>query len=245
MTSDKRTAGDLANSHAEYNPREATQDDLNRLRQTLEYYGDLSGIVLNIRTDTIVGGHQRQKLLNPAWKIDKKPHTDKTGTVAIGYVDTPEFGRLNYREVDWDLKKEMGANLAANEGAGDWVFSKRLDMLEELDTGGFDMNLTGHSPEQLERLFTWTQDDDARLSSLFKKDEAGDDSDDDGSGSGDGADSTDNSGGDVPGGEQLTVVKVNLTIEQRDWLDNFYEEKGLKSRSDGLRYVLQSFRGAI
>jgi len=67
------------------------------------------------------------------------------GTVAVGYVETP-FGRFAYREVDWDLKKEKAANLAANKISGDWDNQKLAPLLEELvvtpelfDMTGFNM----------------------------------------------------------------------------------------------------------
>ncbi len=78
---------------AAYNPRKITDAQLARLKKSLEEFGDLSGIVVNVRTQTMISGHQRVKNIDADCKITKKPHTDATGTVALGYIDTPA-GRL-------------------------------------------------------------------------------------------------------------------------------------------------------
>jgi DNA modification methylase len=130
---------------APYNPRKITDEQLLTLKRSMEAFGDLSGIVVNRRTSHMVGGHQRIKHLEPSWKIKKHPLSDKVGTVAAGYIETP-FGRFSYREVDWELKKEKAANLAANKISGDWDNQKLAPLLEELvvtpelfDMTGFNM----------------------------------------------------------------------------------------------------------
>lgn len=234
---DPNSVLDLFGMDAEYNPREINQDELARLDKTMREFGDLSGIVVNRRTNTIVSGHQRKKVMDPSWQITKQPHEDYAGTVAMGYIDTP-MGRFNYREVDWDLNKEKAANLAANEGAGNWDFQRRVALLEELDAGDVDMDLTGHSPEQLELLFNWTPEDAAKLemSLSSKKPEppaerlphqklaslTGDESDEQ--------------------LEELTTIKINLTIKQIQWLDVFYKYQGLNSRSDAIRYLINQYQ---
>jgi len=74
---------------APYNPRKITDEQSQILKRSMEKYGDLSGIVVNLRTSHLVGGHQRIKQLDPSWKITKHPLSDKVGTVATGYVETP------------------------------------------------------------------------------------------------------------------------------------------------------------
>src|ERR1044072_9793875 len=80
-------------------------------------FGNLGGIVVNVRFGRLISGHQRLKHLDPAWPITKRPAKDKTGTVAVGSIKTP-WGALSYREVDWPEKQERLANLAANQPGG-------------------------------------------------------------------------------------------------------------------------------
>lgn len=87
---------------------------------------------MNVRTGNLIGGHQRIKTLDPTWRIVKRFTKDPVGTVAIGYIDTPEQGRLSYREVDWELKREKAANLAANKIQGEWDNEKLASVLTQL-----------------------------------------------------------------------------------------------------------------
>jgi hypothetical protein len=89
---------------AAYNPRKISDEKLDNLKKSMQEFGDLSGIVVNVRTGNMVGGHQRIKHFNPSWPIKKRKHEDNLGTVALGDIETP-FGVWSYREVDWPEKK--------------------------------------------------------------------------------------------------------------------------------------------
>ena len=104
---------------APYNPRKITDKQLSMLEKSMKEFGDLSGVVYNIKTGRIVGGHQRIKKLDPEWDIVKQEHKDKNGTVAVGHIETPS-GRWAYREVSWTEHKEMAANIAANKHGGEF-----------------------------------------------------------------------------------------------------------------------------
>tara|TARA_Y100000310_G_scaffold90528_3_gene87834 strand:- start:9701 stop:10285 length:585 start_codon:yes stop_codon:yes gene_type:complete len=136
---------------AEYNPRKISDKKLALLKKTLKEYGDLSGIVFNNKTGNLVGGHQRLKALPADSKITKESFTDKMGTVAKGTINT-KFGEFVYREVEWSLEKEKAANIAANKGAGEWDFTELKNVLESLDTGTFDFELTGFELDEVEAL---------------------------------------------------------------------------------------------
>lgn len=119
------TAAELRSSG--YNPRTITSQQLDSLKQAMKEFGDLGGIVFNRSTGRLVSGHQRGKNLDPTWTIVKEEIADSKGTVAHGYVDTPD-GRFSYREVAWDETREIAANIAANQQGGDFDY----DLLAEL-----------------------------------------------------------------------------------------------------------------
>ena len=48
---------------ADYNPREISPSALDGLRHSVERFGLVDPIVFNVRTQTVVGGHQRLKVL--------------------------------------------------------------------------------------------------------------------------------------------------------------------------------------
>jgi hypothetical protein len=142
------------------NPRTINKHDFDALVKAMREFGDLSGIVFNIRTGQLVGGHQRtqafkklggQKDVTITARFDTP---NEQGTVAIGFVG---FGneRFNYREVDWNIDREAAANIAANRIQGQFD----LDLLAEItyeisqsENAAQLMELTGQSENEIKRL---------------------------------------------------------------------------------------------
>lgn len=56
--------------------------------------------------------------------------------------------------VDLDPEKEKALNVALNKIEGDWDNFKLKELLEELDTGAFDITITGFDEEEIEDLMT-------------------------------------------------------------------------------------------
>jgi len=135
--------------HSAFNPRKITDKRLEMLKKSMAEFGDLSGIVFNVRTGRLVGGHQRTRLFDPSWPIIKKPCKDKLGTLQDGYVDTPHWGRWSYREVSWTPKREALANIAANQHGGEFDMPKLKEIIVEIDDGSIDMELTGFNRHEL------------------------------------------------------------------------------------------------
>ena len=99
---------------AEWNPRIHKKQSATGLQESIERFGDLSGVVYNIRSGALIGGHFRKKVIDPKSIIKKKKVSDSVGTVAEGSILLPGGQRLNYREVDWDEITERAANVTAN-----------------------------------------------------------------------------------------------------------------------------------
>lgn len=137
---------------APYNPRTITDHKLKMLGAAMKEYGDLSGIVINVRTGNLVGGHQRVKHLDPSWPVTREAHSDNVGTIAVGHIETP-WGRWAYREVDWSERKELAANIAANKHGGFFDIPKLKDMIVEIDDGSVDLELTGFETAELDAMF--------------------------------------------------------------------------------------------
>lgn len=137
------------------NPNRMDEADKKRMAASLAEFGDLGGIVINRRTGLLVGGHQRVSVLGDSLEIEdlKKPEPD--GTVGRGWI-TQDGRRYSVRVVDWDEAKAHAALLAANRfgrvGKDDNALLK--DMLEELDTGAVNMDLTGFDHAVIENLMT-------------------------------------------------------------------------------------------
>jgi hypothetical protein len=137
------------------NPRKITDEQLTTLSKMLAAYGDLSGLVYNVQTRRLVGGHQRLKCLPLQSEITyeiRYPTPTKTGTVSEGYAEV-NGERFKYREVMWDEDKERAANIAANKAGGDWETKVLADWLLDLDAKGWDIeDATGFTDQELEIL---------------------------------------------------------------------------------------------
>ena len=119
---------------AKYNPRKDLKPgdpEYEKLKRSIEEFGYVEPIVWNERTGNVVGGHQRLKILK-------------------------ELGRteIEVTVVDLDEIKEKTLNLALNKISGDWDLPLLKDLLQELDTGDFDIEITGFDEEEIERLMT-------------------------------------------------------------------------------------------
>lgn len=96
---------------AVYNPRFITSEELNGLKNSIKEFGFVEPLVVNKRTNTLCGGHQRLKAARE-----------------LGYSEVPVF------YVDVDEMKEKALNIALNSQAIQGSFDKNLliSILEEL-----------------------------------------------------------------------------------------------------------------
>ena len=118
---------------AVYNPRKDLQPEdkeYQDIKRSIVEFGLVEPLVVN-KDMTVIGGHQRLKVL----------------------------GELNFTTipciiVDLDKQKEKMLNIALNKISGDWDRPKLKDLLQELDTGEFDISLTGFGEQEIEDLMT-------------------------------------------------------------------------------------------
>lgn len=98
-------------SPADYNPRRISDEALAGLGASLKRFGVVQDVVVNRRTNRIVGGHQRVAALKVAGEV----------TVPVVWVDLDET-------------QERALNVALNSPAisGEWDEGKLADLLDEL-----------------------------------------------------------------------------------------------------------------
>ena len=112
------------------NPRQISADRFDKLGDSLASLGDLGGIVVNRKTNEIIGGNQRVKSFlqeRERYSIEIAENfaePQKDGTVAVGFVikdkgqETEQ--RFSFRIVELDEEK---AERALHDGYGDRVNS--------------------------------------------------------------------------------------------------------------------------
>lgn len=119
---------------AEYNPRKADPKMLELLKKSIQEDGYIEPIVWNERTGNIIAGHQRLKVMKD-----------------LGYEE------IEVVVVDVDETKEKILNLRLNKQTGEWDFPILADLLQEIDTGNLDMDLTGFPEIELEKIALWNK----------------------------------------------------------------------------------------
>jgi len=116
-------------SPAKYNPRTISSDSLGRLTKSLSELGNLQPITWNAKTGNIVGGHQRLKCYSALGK-------DEVEVWAV-----------------WlDEAQEKAANIALNKLSGEFDMPKLKDILEEIDVGEIDVDITGFSLDEISKM---------------------------------------------------------------------------------------------
>ncbi|MGR9527666.1 ParB N-terminal domain-containing protein (plasmid) [Priestia megaterium] len=125
---------------APYNPRKKLKPgdkEYEKLRKSIKEFGYADPIVWNERTGYVVGGHQRVAVLKD-----------------LGYEE------VDVSVVDLEPSKEKALNLALNKISGTWDEELLKDLLIEIDTGEFDIELTGFDDGEIEKLMNKFADDE-------------------------------------------------------------------------------------
>lgn len=97
-----------------YNPRSMSSSARDGLRESMEDFGDISGICINSRTDNVFAGNHRFDEIAKKYGRSKLVLTlleDEWYSLDVSGGKTTGF---KVRVVDWDLEKEQLANIVAN-----------------------------------------------------------------------------------------------------------------------------------
>lgn len=125
----------------EWNPRQITPEELEKLENSLNEFGYIEPIIVNDVNNHIVGGNQRYKALQQ-----------------LGYDEVD----VVYVHIE-DLNKEKACNVALNKISGDWDHDKLQVVLEEIELSPIDIKLTGFEELELKELNIERESNDAEL----------------------------------------------------------------------------------
>lgn len=115
----------------EYNPRQITDDEMEKLKNSINEFGYVAPIIVNKHNNHIVGGNQRYEALKSLGYTD----------VDVIFVDEP------------DLNREKALNIALNKISGEWDEVKLNQIFTEMKLAGFDkVSLTGFEDYEVQEL---------------------------------------------------------------------------------------------
>ena len=114
----------------EWNPRQITDEELEKLKTSLEEFGYIEPIIVNDVNNHVVGGNQRLRALT-----------------ALGYDEVD----CVYVHIE-GINKEKACNVALNKISGDWDEDKLRVVLEDIELSPIDIKLTGFDELELTSL---------------------------------------------------------------------------------------------
>ena len=115
----------------EYNPRQITDDEMEKLKNSINEFGYIAPIIVNKHNNHIVGGNQRYEALKSLGYTD----------VDVVFVDEP------------DSNREKALNIALNKISGEWDEVKLNQIFTEMKLAGFDkVSLTGFEDYEVQEL---------------------------------------------------------------------------------------------
>ena len=112
----------------EYNPRQITDEEMEKLKNSINEFGYISPIIVNKHNNHIVGGNQRYEALKQLGYT----------MIDVIYIDEP------------DINKEKALNIRLNNLSGEWSMPKLEKVIDELKMEKFDITLTGFEINNVE-----------------------------------------------------------------------------------------------
>lgn len=179
---------------AKYNPRIMQNTEMKKLEKSLETYGLTSPIIIDLTdNNTIIGGHQRYTALQNT-KPDIQLQLIKNGDIGL-VVDTRQKHIKDHND-------QKALNLALNRINGEWDNTKLSDILQELQSDDYLVELTGFDDYEIIELDLDNEYDD--IEDLFN-----DETDED-----ELSDFTDGIGTDI----YSTTIQFNNQIQRQKFL---------------------------
>ena len=123
----KKNINDL--KYASYNPRKKLKPEdkeYQKIKKSIEEFGYVDPIIIN-KDNTIIGGHQRLTVLKD-----------------LGYEE------VDVIQIDIDKTKEKALNIALNKITGEWDYAMLGDLLLDLDSQNYDLEITGFDLDEIE-----------------------------------------------------------------------------------------------
>ena len=146
MEFDKIKITDL--TPAPYNPRTISLDDKEKLRNSLQEFGLVDPIVINLKNNHIIGGHQRYEAILDQYMLDGD-FTADLNLIRLGDIGWV-FTETELTITDDDNEKAL--NIALNKISGEWDLEKLEEVFKDLHVNDFDIDLTGFSDDELMEL---------------------------------------------------------------------------------------------
>ena len=134
---------------ADYNPRLISDNEKLKLRNSIETFGLVDPIIINLKNNKIIGGHQRYSVL-----LDIILENENLAEVEYPMLKHGDYGFIfdNKSPLLENDDYEKALNIALNKISGEWDYEKLGSLLDELKMSDLDFHLTGFDDLEIKEL---------------------------------------------------------------------------------------------
>lgn len=132
---------------ANYNPRQISKEEKKKLENSINNFGIVEPILINLSNNRIIGGHQRFDVLFDQHLLDNNIYAE------VNLLRLNESYGWVFPDNDKNLESEdmeKALNLVLNRVSGDWNEEKLHQVFNDLQESGFNqMGLTGFDNSEI------------------------------------------------------------------------------------------------
>lgn len=133
---------------ADYNPRKITENQKTKLKNSIDNFGIVEPILINLHNNRIIGGHQRFDVLLDQYILDNDLYAELNLLKlndSYGWVFPDNDKNLDSE----DMEKALNLVLNNTKVMGTFDENKLVDIFYELNESGFNTSLTGFNNDDI------------------------------------------------------------------------------------------------
>lgn len=133
---------------ADYNPRTITEDQKTKLKNSIDNFGIVEPILINLHNNRIIGGHQRFDVLLDQYILDNDLYAELNLlrlNDSYGWVFPDNDITLDSE----DMEKALNLVLNNTKVMGTFDENKLVQVFNDLTESGFNTSLTGFNNEDI------------------------------------------------------------------------------------------------
>jgi len=133
---------------ADYNPRTITEDQKTKLKNSIDNFGIVEPILINLHNNRIIGGHQRFDVLLDQYILDNDLYAELNLLKlndSYGWVFPDNDTNLDSE----DMEKALNLVLNNTKVMGTFDENKLVKIFHELNESGFNTSITGFNNDDI------------------------------------------------------------------------------------------------
>ncbi len=131
-----------------YNPRTITNNEYSKLTRSIQDFGLVDPIIINLKNNKIIGGHQRYNVLLDEYASNNE-NFEELNLIRLGDIGWA-FPTTDLTIESDEHEKTLNILLNQNNLMGEWDNKKLNTVLQDLNEVDFDLSLTGFEDYEID-----------------------------------------------------------------------------------------------